>query len=421
MAEASPASPEDAARRSIYAPPLGIVAACDGSRSAASSLLSWMVPEARPLREEALADFMGRLAPRYEGPILLFDLFRIEQTLRLLSETQRRHRCRFLLPVKSFPHPVIAALACRHLAGFDVSNLAEYRSLPDDLSGKIVALTGPVLQTDHLPAYLERGNDLLIFIDSAHQLAQLESVRTPLRYGFRLDSSALLRDLPEGAPSRLHRSRFGLSPEPGALLPLLSSSRHRFAGFHVHHGSERNDSETYMAMVEGILELRAALGVRFDCVDFGGGQQHLDLDSLEGLAAQVRGRIGAETELFFEPGRLITREAGYAVGRVENWRRRDDAVEYVLDLSMDCHLRWSAPTLIVPRPANPERPLLARFYGPTCHEEDHIGQFGVWTAPGDRPPFQHGDLVLFGGISGYSASIRTSFNGIEPANVVFFS
>jgi diaminopimelate decarboxylase len=386
----------------------------------AANLLSWVLPSMPLDHESALTEFVARTASCYDAPFLLFDLAHIEDRLRSLEAIQRRQHCRFLAPVKSFPHHRFLELSCRHLAGFDVSNLAEYRSLPPDLSGKTVALTSPVLPVEHLSRFLERGNELIVFLDSPYQLEQLELFRSPLRYGIRLDSSALVRHGQNGTRAQLAHSRFGVpSVDAAGLLPLVSSSKHRFAGFHVHHGSEQNGADTYIAMAEAIEALRRSLGITLGCVDLGGGQHNMDLATLEQTIAGVRQRLADETELYLEPGRLLTQGSGYAVGRVENWRRTEDSVEYVTDLSMGCHLRWSSPTLIVPRPPEPERPLLASFHGPTCHEDDSIGRYCLWTTRGGRLPFTPGDLVLFGSVSGYSASIRTSFNGIEPVAVRF--
>jgi diaminopimelate decarboxylase len=379
-----------------------------------------MLPPSGVQRADVLARVMTDVAARYEGPFLLFDFGCLQQVLGALEDIQRRQRCRFLVPVKSFPHPDFLELANHYLAGFDVSNLAEYRLLPADLVGKTVALTAPVLRVEDLPSLCERGNELLVFVDSPYQAAQLESFGTPLRYGIRLDGAALLNDLPRSAPARRDRSRFGLSPlETATLRSLLASSRHRFAGFHVHHGSERNDSETYTAMAQRIETLRREMGIEIECVDLGGGQHHMGLPAFERAIAGVRRGLAGGTQLYFEPGRLLTSGAGYAVGRVENWKSSEEAFDYVLDLSLDCHLRWSNPTLIVPQSGEAERPVLVGFYGPTCHEEDRLGHFCLWTGSGGPPPFAPGDLVLFGNISGYSASVRTSFNGVGPLPIHF--
>jgi len=61
-------------------------------------------------------------------------------------------------------------------------------------------------------------------------------------------------------------------------------------------------------------------------------------------------------------------------------RSVDDRPLRVLDLSRICHLRWSQVELVgaAPRPGEGHRVLLV---GPTCYEEDVIGE---WTAPLER-------------------------------------
>ena len=406
--------------RSVYGQPLEMLST--PSRTGGGQILSWMIPAARPGPERDLAEFMERLVRRYEGPALIFDVAMLEQKLLALADIHARYRCHFLAPVKSFPNAVFLNLAARHLSGFDVSNLEEYRALPRDLSGKTVALAGPILRADELPRFLDRGNALVVYVDSLHQLAQIEECRSPLDYGVRVDSARLLKRRVHERGQRCRHSRFGLSGEELlAVRPRLEGSQHRFVGVLVHHASEENTAETYLALVEELQALLAGLDLSVHDINLGGGEHHLDLDSLAALACRIRKSLGEDIGLSLEPGRLLTEAAGYAVGRVENWRTRGDAVEYVLDLSMDCHLRWSKPTLIVPRPSDPGRPMRARFYGPTCHEADNLGEHHVWSNRAGEPPFLPGDLVLFGNVSGYSASIRTSFNGVAPPPVHFLN
>ena len=82
----------------------------------------------------------------------------------------------------------------------------------------------------------------------------------------------------------------------------------------------------------------------------------------------------------------------------------------MLDLSRICHLRWTQVELEAraPHPGT-GRPVL--FVGPTCFEEDVIGE---WTID----PAQLGERITFRGVSGYALGWNTGFGGVPPADVI---
>jgi hypothetical protein len=81
----------------------------------------------------------------------------------------------------------------------------------------------------------------------------------------------------------------------------------------------------------------------------------------------------------------------------------------VLELSRICHLRWSPIDLVAPPPRTGEgRPVL--FVGPTCFEEDVLGEWII-----DRRTTRR---AMFRDVTGYALAWNTGFGGIAPADVV---
>ena len=111
-----------------------------------------------------------------------------------------------------------------------------------------------------------------------------------------------------------------------------------------------------------------------------------------------------------EPGRLYSEGAGFACGFVQAARALGDRELRVLDLSRICHLRWNAVDLIARAPhPGAGRPVL--FAGPTCFEDDAIGE---WTID----PAQLGPRAVFRGVTGYALGWNTGFGGVPPAEIV---
>jgi diaminopimelate decarboxylase len=90
-----------------------------------------------------------------------------------------------------------------------------------------------------------------------------------------------------------------------------------------------------------------------------------------------------------------------------------DRVLRIVELSRACHLRWSQPELVVPPPRAGERRKIV-VLGPTCYEEDAIGE---WIAE----PSHVAQRVVLRNVTGYAAAWNTGFGGIAPADVVFAS
>jgi diaminopimelate decarboxylase len=362
------------------------------------------------LRDEARA---------YRGPTLVFDLRRIRERMQRLAELGDRHRCRFLMAAKAFRSQVVYRLAADLLGGFDVSNASEYAELPAGLGGKLVSFTNPVLRGEDLVGLRSKGNSLVVFLDALSQLESLRALREEVDFGIRLASTCFVEPHAGSRPPPRKQSRFGVeATDDSALRALLAAPRHRFLGFHLHHGYGGNPAQAYVRMARGSLELARSLGATLRLLDLGGGLQRVPESELAPMLEELRRVVPESIELVFEPGELLTMGCGFALARVEVSKRRSDAYVCTLDLSAAWHLHWSRPALLAGDRREGSRQHSVAFYGPTCSEHDFVGEFATAAGPG-REPFRPGDIVCFEGISGYSVSCNGSFNGVPPARVVF--
>lgn len=369
---------------------------------------------------ERLSRVLREAATRYRGPALVFDLRVVEKRLVRLAELQEAYGCRFLMAAKAFRAPAVYELAARHLAGFDVSNAAEYAELPASLEGRHVSLTDPAFAGDEVPGLTTKGNSLCVVLDTPGQRERLEAVGTEVAFSIRLASTSFAPPGTRAGPLPDGASRFGIAAtQRDALRAMTRCSRHRFAGFHLHHGYGGNVADNYLEMASGCMALVRELGVEISALDLGGGLHRVPEAELPDLLGGLREIVPRSIELFFEPGEVLARGAGFAIARVESVKERTDGYVYTLDLSAPWHLHWSKPVLLQDErdPGEAAREVSAWMFGPTCSEHDFLGEFKV-PAPRERGPFAPGDLVTFGSISSYSVSCNRSFNGIPPARLV---
>lgn len=123
------------------------------------------------------------------------------------------------------------------------------------------------------------------------------------------------------------------------------------------------------------------------------------------------GTVPPDIEIFVEPGRLYAQDAGFATGRVLASRELPDRILSVIELSRVCHLRWSQVELLARAP-HPGAGRKVQLVGPTCYEEDVIGEWIV-------EPSELTDRVVLTNVSGYALAWNTSFGGVPAADVVF--
>jgi diaminopimelate decarboxylase len=330
---------------------------------------------------------------------LVFDLGAIAETMQRVATAARAAEIVPLFAAKAFPHPAVRALAAHHLAGFDVASPGELREVP---AGAIVSIADP--SGAAIDAARGRAGRVIVACDTVEQM---RAAPRGAEIAIRVSASLTGRDPAIGAVlegSGHRRSRFGL--ETGAAIgELARAATGRRLGLHVHHGPVvATTAERFVATARAALALADFEPAFLDL----GGAWHGIGDLATALAA-VRAALPRSLELLIEPGRLYSEGAGFACGRVTATRALSDRELRVVDLSRICHLRWSAVELVAPPPRTGEgRSVL--FVGPTCFEEDVLGEWTIDDRVADR--------IMLRGVTGYAVAWNTGFGGIAPADVV---
>jgi len=366
-------------------------------------------PDLPPAIAEALA--------RCERPSLVFDLAQIDANLAAIARAARGAEVTALFAAKSFPHPAVRALAAAHLAGFDAASPAEVREVGDAAARAGGAAVLSIADPSGRAAAAAAGwrGRLIVSCETAGQVA---AAPAGAEIAIRISASLAGRDPAIGAVqdgSGHRRSRFGLDVDPerlrGAIRELAHAAGPRPVGLHIHHGAvAATTDERFAATARDACAAAADAGVAPRFLNLGGAWHAIP--DLAGALTRVRAALPLPVELIIEPGRRIADAAGFACGRIAAARELDDRALRVLELSRSCHLRWSQPELVAPPPrTGAGRRVL--FVGPTCYEDDVLGE---WTTEPAR--FTAGGRAVLRHITGYAVAWNAGFAGIAPADVV---
>ena len=334
-------------------------------------------------------------------PSLWFDVDRITRNVSRLGSWGRSCGISIVAAVKAIPHGDILGEIAQEVAGFEISNAREFAIIPPlpqtyvivNTPGKLAAVRGGV------------ARETIYVVGSVGQARLLPPDGTAL---LRLNTSDLLRA--GSSKFRMYRrSRFGLTKRE--VKPVLQELGDAVRGVHFHLGHERVTVDDYLQCASESTSWFANAGREIEVLDIGGGF-HTVRDSIPMLFKGIRD-IGSSRVTIAEPGRELSSGAGFATTRVLSSVRRGRVTECTLDVSSECHLRWSRPYLCTRYQCVGDRLRQTVFGGPTCAESDHIGTF-LTPIDFDCGP---GDVLVFGGVNGYSASWNTEFNGIPAASV----
>jgi diaminopimelate decarboxylase len=341
-------------------------------------------------------------ADRSTGPTFIFDLRAIAANMRALAEAARAARIQPLFALKSFPHDAVRALAAGELDGFDAASPGEVRAALAARSDGVLSIVDPGGAASALARDVKRR-----LIVGCETIEQVHAAPAGAEIAIRVSASLTGRDPAIGAlldGTGHRRSRFGLETRDG-VRALIAAAGDRRVGLHVHHGPvTATTAERFIDTARAAL----ALFEREPAFVNLGGAWHGILDH-RAVFAEIRAAFPS-LEIFVEPGRAYAAGAGFATGAVLSTRDVGDRVVSVVELSRVCHLRWSQPELVTPPPRAEARDKIV-LLGPTCYEEDVIGE---WIVEREHVAKR----VVLRNVTGYALAWNTSFAGVPAATVV---
>jgi diaminopimelate decarboxylase len=372
-------------------------------------------PSTHPAPTDAV---LASLADRFGTPLYVYDLDGVSAAVARFRGAFPDADLRFA--VKANPNGAVLA----HLAALDVGveaiTVGELaRAARAGISAGRTLLGGPA-QDAALRRLAVAIDPDLVSLDGEGTWAAWLADRLPVATRFLVRVNPLLdpRTHPHMATGA-EGSKFGLAPQAAIALAQEVAGEERFAGFHVHAGSQIRD----LAVHEEVL---AALAPLYDVfpdaavLDLGGGLAVPGYD-LDALAALVRPWVAERgLRLVLEPGRALVATAGTLVTRVlhvkTGARRHAIADAGMADLLRPAlyGARHPVRRLGEGRPDDAHADgVPTDLDGPLCENGDRLGQD---VDLGDVAP---GDLVAVGEAGAYGWTMGSWYaSHVRGAEVV---
>jgi diaminopimelate decarboxylase len=372
-----------------------------------------------------MRDAVREAIERCERATLVFDVDQLRTNMFAVAKAARGAGMTAVFAMKSFPHPRVVRLM-RGLWGFDAASVDELRTALETPTGEIergivVSIADP---SGAAIAHVPDDRHVIVACDT------VEHVRAAPAHAdiaLRVSASIPGRDPAVGAildGTGHRRSRFGVTTAAelrglrdaamgsGAAMNRGADAASRRVGLHVHHGPvTATSAERFIASARAAIELARSAGIEPAFIDLGGAWHGIGIAKIGEAFAQIRAGIG-DIDILVEPGRLLVEGAGFAVGPTTSVRDLGDGRVLVTSgLSRICHLRWSQVELVAKAP-HPGTGVKAIVVGPTCYEEDVVGE---WTVE----PRGLEKRVVVRNVSGYAVAWNKGFGGVPEADVVF--
>jgi diaminopimelate decarboxylase len=357
------------------------------------------------------------LAQRFGTPLYVYDLDVVAEEVARFRAALPDVDLRFA--VKANPNGAVLGHLADLGVGAEVITVGEAaRAARAGVPGARTLVSGPA-QDAALRRWAHAVPPDLVSLDGEGTWAawSAEPLPTGTRFLVRVNPRLDPRTHPHMATGS-EGSKFGIAPEAAAALARAVARTGRFAGFHVHAGSQIRDLAVHREVLDALAPLyRDAPDA--DVLDLGGGLAVPGYD-LDALAALVLPWVAARgLRLVMEPGRMLVAGAGTLLTRVlhvkEGPRRHAIADAGMADLLRPALYGARHPVRRVgparegdadPRPATD-------LDGPLCENGDRL----AWDV--DLGAVAAGDLVAIGEAGAYGWTMGSAYaSHVRAAEVV---
>ena len=373
------------------------------------------------------ANDLQELAKTHGTPLFIIDHDELRSNYAVFKDNLPRVQAYYA--VKANPDPVIVKTLFEAGASFDVSSIAEFNIVYDnikDLSEQEqqqwiwdnIIYANPIKAEETLRA-LDKYQPLMTF-DNRDEVFKIRDHAPNARVVLRLRVSNA------GAMVELS-SKFGASHDEALdLIFEAVNAGLTVAGLSFHVGSQTTNFENYMQainMAALIFKEVKELGYdKMDLLDIGGGFPAPYDESVKPFSELAK-RINTELDrlipedikIIAEPGRFLVATAATAVSKIIGKAVRhgklcyyiDDGVYHTFSGVIFDHCQYHFDAFKV----GPTQ--ICTVFGPTCDGLDVISM--TEELPED---LQRGDLLSSKNIGAYSGATSTYFNGFPPAKVI---
>ncbi|MCZ2291478.1 MAG: diaminopimelate decarboxylase [Burkholderiales bacterium] len=379
------------------------------------------MPVSRSLRER-LYPLLPEIAAHFGTPFHLYDEAGIRRTgERLVRAFAAAGGLREYYAVKALPNPRILGILRELGFGFDCSSIAELRlARGTGACGEELMFTSNNTSAQEFDAALADGGCILNLDD----LSLVPKVpRMPLLVCFRYNPGPAREG--NAIIGRPVEAKYGVPHEQleEAFRAAIARGAGRF-GLHTMLASNERDyrymEQTIVMLLERLQALAAALAIRFEFINIGGGlgipyrpdESPFDIEALGRKAAEHLARFadrhGWRPALFMESGRYVTGPHGVLVTRAIN--HKHGYREYVgVDACMSALMRpgmygaYHHIDVVGKDDQAGRRPV--DVVGSLCENND---KFAIQRP---LPPIAEGDLLVVHDTGAHGHAMGFNYNG----------
>ncbi|CAJ2990005.1 diaminopimelate decarboxylase [Burkholderia pseudomallei] len=377
------------------------------------------------------------LAERFGTPLFVYSRAALTAAYEAYAKACAGRRASIHVAVKANSNLGVLNVFARLGAGFDIVSGGELaRVLAAGGRAQDVVFSGVGKSADEMRIALEAGVKCFN-VESIPELDRLNAVAASL--GKRAPVS--LRVNPDVDPKThpyistgLKANKFGIAFDDAratyraaAALPNLE-----VVGIDCHIGSQITELSPYLDAIDKLLDLVERIeadGVQIHHVDVGGGlgityddETPPDIGAyVRAVLARIDARGHGQREIWFEPGRSLTGNAGILLTRVEFLKQGEEKNFAIVDAAMNDLARpamYQAFHAIVP--VAPRTDVAAAVYdivGPVCESGDWLGRERLLAiAPGDLLAIRSAGAYGFTMSSNYNTRPRAAEVIVDGAN-----
>ncbi len=276
---------------------------------------------------------VGRAVEQFETPFFLYSEERLRENCRRMKSAFEKHFPDVwpLFAVKANPNPDFLRIIMDEGFDFDCSSPSEC-FLAEKLEAKGM-YTGNYTPADELKYAAERN--MILNLDDASMLPFLEEIGVPEILSFRINpgiGGGERESFVFAGPDAKYGVPFEKAAEAYKKAAELGVKRfgiHMMTGTNIPISEKEYFAQITKKLFEIVAEVKREAGVKIELMNIGGGfgvpykPEEKSLD-IEELAASVRESFDTQCEkhglkeprLMIEPGRFISADAGWRVGKV---------------------------------------------------------------------------------------------------------
>lgn len=364
-----------------------------------------------------------KLAEHFDTPLYVYSRAALTAAYTAYADACQGRRAAIYVAAKANSNLGVLNVFARLGAGFDIVSGGELaRVLAAGGQASNVVFSGVGKSADEMRVALEAGVKCFN-VESLPELDRLNAVAGALGR----QAPVSLRVNPDVDPKThpyistgLKGNKFGIafSDARAAYRAAAALPNLKIVGIDCHIGSQITELSPYLDAIDKLLDLVEQIeadGVPIHHVDVGGGLGiTYDAEAPPEIGAFVRAvlaRIDArghgQREIFFEPGRSLTGNAGILLTRVEFLKPGEEKNFAIVDAAMNDLARpamYEAYHAIEPvKPRADAAPVLYDVVGPVCESGD-------WLGRERRLALEPGDLLAIRSAGAYGFTMSSNYN-----------